>query len=81
MESIGSYLPVNTKGSSSIQILQYKAYCDIHLRFRIAKAIEISSMKNILSILKSYSYSGGDLNEQIAKISSLIDATCLLQAG
>ena len=69
----GSFIPANRQGSGDIQILQYSAYINYNFRLRIARAIQTSAMKNILSLLKSYSYSGAYLDEPIAKISSILD--------
>lgn len=71
---VGSFIPANSEGSGDIQILQYSSYINYQLRLKIARAIQISAIKNILSLLKSYSYSGADLDEPIAKISSILDS-------
>ncbi len=70
---IGSFLPKKTTASGSIEILQYEAYCNETMRLYIAKAIVLASIKNILNVLKSYSYSGADLSNEISKIISLLE--------
>jgi len=68
---VGSFLPASNSGSGEIQILQYGAYLNDYKRLSIAKAIIESAVKNILSNLKSYTYSGIDLDDTINTITSI----------
>lgn len=68
---VGSFLPASNNGSGEIQILQYKAYVDNFKRITIAKAIIDAAIKNILFNLKSYTYSGIDLDETINTIAAI----------
>ncbi len=70
---VGSFLPASNNGSGEIQILQYGAYVNSHIRLTIAKAIIEAALKNILFTLKSYTYSGIDLDEPINTISSILE--------
>jgi CRISPR-associated protein Cas1 len=70
---IGSFMPVNHNGSGDIQLLQYSAYLNQNRRIYIAKKIIESSLKNILTSLKAYTYTGLDLDEQINTISAYIE--------
>ncbi len=70
---VGSFLPKSSNGSGQIQILQYGAYVNPKLRLYIAKAIIDAAIKNILVNLKSYTYSGIDLDAPINEISSIVE--------
>ncbi|MCS7054487.1 MAG: type I-B CRISPR-associated endonuclease Cas1b [Ignavibacterium sp.] len=70
---VGSFLPINKDSSGKIHILQYKSYCDESDRLYVAKAILITAIKNILANLKSYLYSGNNLENYINQISSLLE--------
>ncbi|WP_337867154.1 type I-B CRISPR-associated endonuclease Cas1b [Ignavibacterium sp.] len=70
---VGSFLPPSNSGSGEIQLLQYTAYLNQHKRLYIAKAIIESALKNILVNLKSYLYSGIDLDETINVISANLE--------
>ncbi|GAB4294412.1 MAG: type I-B CRISPR-associated endonuclease Cas1b [Ignavibacteriaceae bacterium] len=69
----GSFLPENKNGSGQIQILQFKAYLDNYKRLYIARNIIEAAIKNILVMLKSYSYSGAELDEPINSITALLE--------
>jgi CRISPR-associated protein Cas1 len=68
---VGSFIPASRNGSGEIQLLQYSAYLNSHKRLTIARTIIDAAIKNILINLKSYFYSGIDLDETINSISSI----------
>ncbi|MEG8945779.1 type I-B CRISPR-associated endonuclease Cas1b [Rosettibacter firmus] len=70
---IGSFIPVNNNGSGEVQILQYETYLNNYKRIYLAKSIIEAAVKNMLHILKSYSYSGSDLMEIISALNSIIE--------
>ncbi|MCL6495398.1 MAG: type I-B CRISPR-associated endonuclease Cas1b [Ignavibacterium sp.] len=70
---VGSFIPSSTNGSGEIQLLQYQAYLNNPKRLTIAKAIIQAAIKNILVNLKSYIYSGIDLDEPINTISAILE--------
>ncbi len=70
---VGSFLPASANGSGEIQILQYGAYVNTNKRLTFAKAIIDASIKNILSNLKAYIYSGIDLDDAINGISAVLE--------
>ncbi len=70
---VGSFLPPSTNGSGEIQILQYAAYLNSVKRLSIAKSIIEVAIKNILTNLKGYTYSGIDLDETINSISAALE--------
>ncbi|MDY0084115.1 MAG: type I-B CRISPR-associated endonuclease Cas1b [Ignavibacteriaceae bacterium] len=70
---VGSFIPENKSGSGDIQLLQYSAYLNQYRRIYIAKAIIQTSLKNILTSLKAYTYTGLDLDEQINTISANLE--------
>ncbi len=71
---VGSFIPANSEGSGEIQLLQFSAYKDESKRLYIARAITIAAIKNILALLKTYSYQGADIEEEINKISCILDS-------
>lgn len=70
---VGSFLPASNNGSGEVQLLQYGAYINNLKRLTIARAIIESAIKNILANLKSYIYSGIDLDEPINSISAILE--------
>lgn len=71
---LGSFIPASAEGSGEIQLLQFAAYSDPSKRLYIAKAITTTAIKNILALLKPYSYQGADIEENIIKINSILDS-------
>jgi CRISPR-associated protein Cas1 len=70
---VGSFIPASSSSSGKIEILQYEAYTNDLKRLYIARAIMEAAIKNILSNLKTYSYSGVDLEETINTITSIYE--------
>ena len=70
---VGSFLPANKDSSGKIHILQYQAYCNSYKRLYIAKSIIETAIKNMLANLKSYLYSGIDVEYYINLISSTLE--------
>lgn len=70
---IGTFLPEKADGDGKIQILQYKAYLDDEVRLLVARSIIEAAIRNMLTNLRSYQYSGTDLEEQIAAILPYIE--------
>lgn len=70
---IGSFLPANKTGSGDMQLLQYSAYLNVNRRLYIAKAIIEAALKNILAAIKSYTYSGAELDSHINIINSILE--------
>lgn len=70
---VGSFIPSSANGSGEIQLLQYQAYLNSTKRLTIARAIIDAAIKNILVNLKSYIYTGIDLDEQINSISAILE--------
>jgi len=70
---IGSFLPLNNSTSGDIQILQYETYLNHHKRLYIAKSVLETAIKNIVALLKSYLYSGANLEEPVNMINSVLE--------
>lgn len=70
---IGTFIPVNNDGSGTVQVLQYDAYNSHFRRLYIAKAIVETSIKNILSNLKAYLYSGIEVEKYINAITPILE--------
>lgn len=70
---VGSFLPVKKDSSGKIHILQYQAYSNQYKRLYIAKAIIETGVKNMLANLKSYLYSGIEIETYINTINSLLE--------
>ncbi|NWF51104.1 MAG: type I-B CRISPR-associated endonuclease Cas1 [Ignavibacteriaceae bacterium] len=70
---VGSFMPADKQGSGKIQILQYEAYLNSYKRLTIARSIIDAAIKNILVNLKSYFYSGAQLEDYINKISAILE--------
>lgn len=70
---VGSFIPAKKEGSGKIQILQYKSYTDDYKRLFISKAIIEAAVKNMIANLKSYLYSGIDLESRINSLSAFLE--------
>lgn len=70
---VGSFIPASKDGSGKIQILQYDAYLNSFKRLTVARNIIDAAIRNILSNLKTYLYSGVELEDCINNISSILE--------
>jgi len=70
---IGTFLPENSEGNGKIELLQYQAHCEPEKRLPIAKAIMESALRNILSNIRSYHYTGSAFDNEIAEICVYIE--------
>ncbi|MCX8057287.1 MAG: type I-B CRISPR-associated endonuclease Cas1b [Ignavibacteria bacterium] len=70
---IGSFIPVDSEGDGSIQLLQSQFYFDYQKRLYISKKIIEAALRNILDNLNTYLYEGIELEEQIELINHFLD--------
>lgn len=71
---LGSFIPVEYEGNGEIQISQIKFYLDDFRRLYIAKKIVEGAVKNLLQNLTVFAYRGANIDEEILKISSLLNS-------
>lgn len=71
---IGSFFPKEEINSGNIALAQAEKYFDTVKRLFIAKSFVKAAAENALSNIKYYSYRGADFNEEISRITELINS-------